>query len=104
MNYETLLVTVNLLANHLQIQPIAQEFQFLKQKTVCCRRTVKVDKLVEDVYYIDQDWIEAIADDSDYWEASLRFWNQVKKKPLDSLTPKQAEWLAKIEDKYVAQS
>jgi hypothetical protein len=61
-------------------------------------------KLVEDVYYIDQDWIEAVADDSDYWEASLKFWNQVKGKPIDSLTPKQMEWLTKIEDKYVSQS
>lgn len=61
-------------------------------------------QLVEDVYDICEDWLHSVSEDGSYWEASYRFYNEVKKKPVEKLSDKQKEWLNKLENKYLSQA
>lgn len=60
--------------------------------------------LVKDFYpdiLAFEDEMNTLAEDSQYWEKCADFWFQVKEKPLQEMTLKQTEWLAKIEDRAV---
>jgi len=55
-----------------------------------------------DIFDIDEDLLYDLAsgdsDDSDYWNSSHTFYEQVKDKDAVYLTHKQRSWLTKIED------
>lgn len=53
---------------------------------------------VRDVYDIDDDWLYEKSEESDYWQNSFDFYNEVAGMRCKYLTEKQVSWLNKIED------
>ena len=52
---------------------------------------------VAENYEIDEDDLEAKAEDSEYWAKAYEFYLDNKNKPVDRLTDSQASWMEKIE-------
>jgi hypothetical protein len=52
---------------------------------------------VEATYNIDEEVLSDKAEESDYWGRSNTFYQDVKHKDTDDLSPQQVVWLEKIE-------
>ncbi len=61
------------------------------------------DQKVCDLYEIDQDILEELSESNEYWKKCLKFYNEVKDKLYNELTPKQIDWLDRIQDQYINQ-
>lgn len=56
-----------------------------------------IEELVSDRFRIDEEELEELGEDDEYWEKCHMFFLEVRDKELGSLTGKQLAWLDKIE-------
>lgn len=53
---------------------------------------------VKEIYKFDIDSLVEKADESDYWNSCLEFYESVEERDLENLSQKQVDWLNKIEE------
>jgi len=53
---------------------------------------------VSEKFSIDEDVLYTRAQGSEYWFNTMKFYNQVKDKEIDTLSSGQLSWLGRVED------